>query len=47
MISFQDGIAISAVTLTHGFMQTGKQIDLFENSLKSMLYVNEPDLSQR
>ncbi|RXZ02403.1 hypothetical protein DMO16_23785 [Fictibacillus sp. S7] len=47
MISFLDGIAISAITLTHGFMQTGKQIDLFENSMKSMLNVKEPDLSQR
>ncbi|WHY70917.1 TetR/AcrR family transcriptional regulator [Fictibacillus enclensis] len=47
MISFLDGIAISAITLTHGFMQTGKQMDLFENSMKSMLNVKEPDLSQR
>ncbi|UZJ80213.1 TetR family transcriptional regulator [Fictibacillus sp. KU28468] len=47
MISFLDGLAISAISLTHDLMRTGKQMDLFESTLKMMLNVQKPDLSQR
>lgn len=46
MINFLDGAAISAISVTHDLMRTGKQMDLFESTLKMMLNVQKPDLLQ-
>ncbi|MDN4072516.1 hypothetical protein QYF49_05660 [Fictibacillus sp. CENA-BCM004] len=44
MFNFLDGAAISAISVTHDLMRTGKQMDLFEPTLKMMLNVQKPDL---